>query len=88
MKFFNTFYDEDVLKKIDFLKGIRLFRDVGEKDLIYILESLTERTYLKGETIFTQGDIGRALFIIASGKVSLTVFDKETKKTIPNDQMQ
>jgi CRP/FNR family cyclic AMP-dependent transcriptional regulator len=80
MKFFNTFYDEDVLEKIDFLKSIRLFREIGEKDLIYILESLTERTYLKGETIFSEGDIGRALFIIASGKVTLTVFDKEIKK--------
>ncbi|MCK4936676.1 MAG: hypothetical protein KAR84_07465, partial [Elusimicrobiales bacterium] len=67
MKFFNTFYDEEVLKKIDFLKNIRLFRDIGEKDLIYILENLAERTYLKGETIFTEGDIGRALFIIESG---------------------
>jgi len=81
MKLFNTFYDEDVLEKIDFLKSIRLFRDIGKKDLIYILESLTERTYLKGETIFTEGDIGRALFIIVSGKVALTVFDKDTKKT-------
>ena len=82
MKFFHTFYDEEVLEKINFLKNIRLFRDIGEKDLIYILESLTERTYLKGETIFTEGDIGRALFIIASGKVALTVFDKETKKAL------
>ncbi|MCG2726940.1 MAG: cyclic nucleotide-binding domain-containing protein [Elusimicrobia bacterium] len=81
MRLFNTFYDEEVLKKINFLKNIRLFYGIGEKDLIYILESLTERTYLKGETIFTQGDIGRALFIIASGKVALTVFDEETKKT-------
>ena len=81
MKLFSAFYDKEVLNKINFLKNISLFRDIGQKDLIYILESLTERVYLKGETIFTEGDIGRALFIIASGKVALTVFDKETKKT-------
>lgn len=81
MGLFNTFYDEEVLKKIVFLENIKLFSSIKDKDLIYILESLTERTYLKGETIFTEGDIGRALFIVASGKVSLTVLDKETKKT-------
>ncbi|MCK4936838.1 MAG: Crp/Fnr family transcriptional regulator [Elusimicrobiales bacterium] len=81
MKLFKFFYDEEVFEKINFLKNIRLFCGINEKDLIYILESLTERIYLKGETVFTQGDIGRALFIIVSGKITLTVFDKETKKT-------
>lgn len=41
MKLFNTFYDEEVLTKIGFLKNIKLFSTIKEKNLIYILESLT-----------------------------------------------
>lgn len=82
MKLFRAFYDKEALEKTDFLKKIRLFYGIGKKGLIYILENLTERTYLKGETIFTEGDIGRALFIVYSGKITLNVFDKEIKKTL------
>jgi CRP-like cAMP-binding protein len=78
---FNRLYDEEILGKIDFLKNIRLFEGVKKRELIHILENLQERTYLKGETIFTQGDIGRALFIVFSGKIALTRLDRETDKS-------
>jgi len=74
MKFLNLFhrlYDEEILAKLSFLKSIRLFEGIRKRQLIHVLESLQERTYLKGETIFTQGDIGRALFIVFSGKIAL-----------------
>ncbi len=79
MSFLRVFYDEDVLKKIKFLKKIRLFEGIREKHLIHVLESLVERTYLKSETIFTQGDIGRALYIVFSGRVHLSIFHPQTK---------
>jgi len=78
---FKSLYDKDILKKIDFLKTIRLFEGIKKRDLIHILENLQERTYLKGETIFTQGDIGRALFIVFSGKIALTRLEPETGKS-------
>jgi len=78
---FNIIYDEETLKKIDFLKSIRLFEGIKKRDLIHILENLQERTYLKGETVFTQGDIGRALFIVFSGKIALSRQDHETEKS-------
>lgn len=80
MSFLKFFYDEETLKKIQFLKRIRLFENIKEKDLIHVLENLVERLYLKGETIFTRGDIGRALYIIFSGKVNLTVYDRQQEK--------
>lgn len=83
MKLFKPLYDSETLKKIDFLKSIKLFQGIKKRDLIYILENLQERVYLKGETIFAQGDIGRALFIVYSGKVSLLRFNKETEKNEP-----
>lgn len=78
---FNRLYDEEILAKLGFLKSIRLFEGIKKRQLIHVLESLQERTYLKGETIFTQGDIGRALFIVFSGKIALARLDKTTQKT-------
>ncbi len=69
--FFNRIYDEQVLKKIDFIKGLKLFEGIKKKHLIHVLENLQERKYLKGETIFAENDIGRALFIVFSGKVGI-----------------
>jgi CRP-like cAMP-binding protein len=84
MKLFSLFhrlYDEEILCKLSFLKGISLFEGIKKRHLIHVLESLQERTYLKGETIFTQGDIGRALFIVFSGKIALARIDQVTQKS-------
>jgi len=78
---FNSLYDEDILSKLDFLLHIRLFEGIKKRSLIHVLENLQERTYLKGETIFTQGDIGRALFLVFSGKVALSRLDPSTQKS-------
>lgn len=77
----NSLYDEEILKKINFLKSIRLFEGIKNRSLIHILENLQERTYLKGETIFTQGDIGRALFIVFSGKIALARLEPDKQKS-------
>ncbi|OGS12856.1 MAG: hypothetical protein A2234_01235 [Elusimicrobia bacterium RIFOXYA2_FULL_58_8] len=83
MRFFNLFnriYDEEILAKLGFLKNIRLFEGIRRRQLIHVLENLQERTYLKGETIFAQGDIGRALFIVFSGKIALSRLSPATQK--------
>lgn len=76
----NRLYDEEILEKLSFLKSIKLFEGIRKRQLIHVLESLQERTYLKGETIFTQGDIGRALFIVFSGKIALSRADAAAQK--------
>lgn len=76
----NGLYDKATLGKIDFLKSIRLFEGIKKRELIHILENLQERTYLKGETIFKQGDIGRALFIVFSGKIALSRQERDNEK--------
>ncbi len=77
----NSLYDKKILGKIAFLRGIKLFEGIKKHDLIHVLENLQERTYLKGETIFTQGDIGRALFIVFSGKIALARLDPATEQS-------
>ncbi|HAH31336.1 MAG TPA: hypothetical protein DCL44_03365 [Elusimicrobia bacterium] len=86
--FFNKLYDEDTLAKLVFLKRIHLFEGINKRSLIHVLENLQERTYLKGETIFKQGDIGRALFIVFSGKIALSRIDPATQKSVTIAEVQ
>ncbi len=72
--------DPEIQAKRDFLKHLPLFKGLRNKDLIHVIKSLQERVYLKGETIFSEGDIGRGLFITVSGSVKLTHYCSEQKK--------
>ena len=71
ISFLKNFKDEEICRKIDFLKKNKLFDKIPRRDLIYVLEALQERTYVKGETVFSEGDIGRALFMVMAGKIDL-----------------
>lgn len=80
---FEKIYDEKVIERIEFLKNLKIFEGIKKKHLIHILENLQERRYIKGETIFAENDIGRAFFIVFSGKVFLYRKDKfEDKNTL------
>ncbi|MGC8866798.1 MAG: cyclic nucleotide-binding domain-containing protein [Elusimicrobiales bacterium] len=68
---FNKAYDKNTLEKIKFLSSIYLFRGIKRRDLLYVLENLYEKKYLKGEIIFFKGDIGKALFIVYRGRIGL-----------------
>ncbi|MCX7642104.1 MAG: cyclic nucleotide-binding domain-containing protein [Elusimicrobiales bacterium] len=70
-RFFNRAYDKDTIDKVKFLSNIYIFKGIRRKDLLYLLENLYEKKYLKGETIFLKGDVGKALFIIYRGKIGL-----------------
>lgn len=63
--------DPEVARKKEFLASMPLFEALGRKDLPRVLARLTEHTYRAGDIIFQEGDIGRALFIVASGRVEL-----------------
>ncbi|PIS47721.1 MAG: hypothetical protein COT17_02015 [Elusimicrobia bacterium CG08_land_8_20_14_0_20_51_18] len=78
--FFTRIYDQEVLDRINFLHTVKLFEGITKKELIYLLENLQERKYLKGETIFAQNDIGRALFIVYKGKIGLYRREKDQEK--------
>lgn len=73
------FFDPSFQKKKAFLKTLELFKDLHDHELGKLAQSLHSRTYHAGETLFLEGDIGRALFIIESGKVELTRQDASGK---------
>ncbi len=51
------------------LKTVKLFENLSYKELEIVDQMLHERTYLKNEFVFDQGDEGQALFIVLAGKI-------------------
>jgi CRP/FNR family transcriptional regulator len=70
-------------EKKNFLIQLPIFKGFSTKDIILLMRMLKERTYLKGEALFNQGDAARALFIVFKGKVELKkTYSDGTVKTI------
>lgn len=66
------FTDPAFSRKKQFLHSLELFADLKGGEMGALVHSLHARTYRTGEVVFVEGDIGRALFILESGKVELT----------------
>ncbi|HBO83422.1 MAG: hypothetical protein A2073_01005 [Deltaproteobacteria bacterium GWC2_42_11] len=64
------------------LKKIQMFSDLDEKDLEKFLHIVFEKTYKKGEVIFHSDDEGSSLFILKSGMVKISIFDKKGREDI------
>ncbi len=56
-------------EKIAALASVPLFSQVGKKDLERLAKVSTERSFTKGTEIVKEGEVGIAMFIIASGEV-------------------
>ncbi|MBI5247680.1 MAG: cyclic nucleotide-binding domain-containing protein [Elusimicrobia bacterium] len=66
------FIDPQFSRKKHFLRSLEIFKDLRDRELGYLVQSLHSRTYREGEVVFVEGDIGRALFILEDGGVELT----------------
>lgn len=53
------------------LRGLSLFKKLTRRELRELDELLHERTYLKEEVIFDEGDVGLGLFVVVSGRVKI-----------------
>jgi len=51
------------------LTAIPLFRELTDEGLDLIAERLKHISYAKGQTIFRQGDLGKAMYLVESGQV-------------------
>jgi CRP-like cAMP-binding protein len=58
-------------QRIESLKGLSLFKRLTVRELRELDELLHERSYLKEEVIFDEGDTGLGLFIVVSGRVKI-----------------
>ena len=65
-------FDANIQRKKSFLHSLALFGDLSDRDLGHLAQSLHSRTYHSDEVVFLEGDIGRALFVVETGKIDLT----------------
>ncbi len=59
------------MQKPELLQAVSLFEGLSESDLRELAEQVVERPFRAGDVIFDQGDIGTAMYVVASGHVNI-----------------
>lgn len=59
------------VEKVLFLKSVDLFKEIPGEDLAQIAQIADEVEFDVGQTIFKEGDLGEALYLILEGKVRI-----------------
>jgi CRP/FNR family cyclic AMP-dependent transcriptional regulator len=62
-------YDDRLTRRIACLRQVPLFAELGDADLVALVDEFRLREYDRDEIIFHQGDTSRELYIILKGKV-------------------
>jgi CRP/FNR family cyclic AMP-dependent transcriptional regulator len=66
----------------DVLARVGLFADLSTSELIGLAALMRPRAYAKEEVIFLRGDPGTAFYVIASGRVKITLSSPDGKELI------
>ncbi len=69
--------DEELKEKLEFLKKVPLFSDLGRGALADVYSISYEKHYSAGEVIFEENQPARALYIVKSGRVKITKREKD-----------
>ncbi len=64
--------DREQVRRLQLLEKVPLFAGLSRRHLGKLLVKLFEKEYDPGETIFLEGEPGKALFIVLDGKVSIS----------------
>lgn len=59
------------MEKALLLKKVPFFRDLGENEIAALSERAVEKTYSKGELLFSEGDECKGLFVVGRGAVKI-----------------
>ncbi|WP_109829604.1 Crp/Fnr family transcriptional regulator [Reichenbachiella versicolor] len=73
IKIFKRDYADDEIKMFEFLRKVRLFWNLTNKELELFIPIMYLRSYGVNEAIFFSGDPSQALYIVKKGSVSLTI---------------
>lgn len=57
--------------KLAFLKGIELFTEMRETDLVILAQDFRPSEYKRGDVLFEQGQTDQAVFVVVEGKVRI-----------------
>lgn len=66
----------------DLLKRVTVFRDLDDGSLASIEKLFVEKRYMKDSVIFGQRDPGDALFVLAEGRVKVSLYGKGGREVI------
>jgi CRP-like cAMP-binding protein len=80
--FRDAWLDPEFNRKRKFLQRVSLFNGISRREFGHLFQSLVVRTYAPGEILFHEGDVGRALYILETGRVELS------RKTPAGDPVQ
>ncbi len=70
--FKDVWLDSEFNRKRKFLQRVSLFHGISRREFGRLFQALVVRPYAPGEILFHEGDIGRALFILESGRVEIS----------------
>lgn len=70
------------MNKLVFLKGLPLFSNLDNKDLLEISKFTYEKKVKKGNIIFSQGDPGYTLYLIVKGRVKVVLIGESGKELV------
>jgi CRP/FNR family cyclic AMP-dependent transcriptional regulator len=65
----NLFGKSQSARRLDELKKLSLFVDLSSREMKIVDGFMHERSFLKGEVIFDEGEEGQAIYFILEGKV-------------------
>ena len=57
----------------EFIRGVRLFENLTHEEIQQLLDASEEVTYAEGQTIFSEQEKGRALYVVIEGSVRITL---------------
>jgi CRP-like cAMP-binding protein len=66
----------------ELLAQVGLFADLSETELVGLAALMRPRPYAKDEVVFLRGDAGTAFYVIASGRVKITLSSPDGKELI------
>jgi CRP/FNR family cyclic AMP-dependent transcriptional regulator len=70
--FLRFFGSEQHWTQLAFFRGVPLFHGLSSRQLGRLMQAMQKRSYRSGELLFQEGQVGKAVFIIESGRVELT----------------
>jgi len=66
------FGNEQHWTQLAFFRGVSLFYGLTSRQMGRLMQAMQKRTYQSGEVLFQEGQVGKAVFIIESGRVELS----------------
>jgi CRP/FNR family transcriptional regulator, cyclic AMP receptor protein len=71
IKLFSWALDEEKERRVAILQKVHLFKGLRRNLLMKLLVDLVEKEYKPGELIFSEGEIGKALYVVLEGSVTI-----------------